>query len=317
MPEAQDRPGILKTWFIAVRPFAYSASVLSVALGLSIAYYRGAEIRWGLLVVTLVGVVLFHTAANLLNDCFDFRRGLDTEVNPGSGAVVRGLLSSRQVFAGAMVCLALGAACGLYLWWQAGWVVLLLGLIGTGIALTYTTAGLCFKFTGLGDLAIFVAFGVLPVFGTFWVQLGKFDWLPIIWSVPLAFYTVGILHANNWRDNRTDPTKGCRTIASLLGDGGSAVYYRVLVLGPHAMLLAYVGLGFVPALGVRSPLAALAGLLALPLAFRLIRHSGNKYAEADEARMSFITLDAQTAQVHTAFGALLTVAFFVGRHLHL
>jgi 1,4-dihydroxy-2-naphthoate polyprenyltransferase len=315
MPQAQPQPGLLKTWIIAVRPFAYTASVLSVALGLSIAYYRGAQIQWGLLAVTLLGVVLFHTAANLLNDCFDHRRGLDVEVTPVSGAVVRGLLSSRQVFAGALVCLVLGAACGAYLYWQVGWVVLLLGLIGGGIAVGYTTAGLCFKFMGLGDLAIFVAFGVLPVFGTFWVQCEQFDWLPIIWSVPLACYTVGILHANNWRDNRGDPEKGCRTIASMLGDGGSAVYYRVLVLGPYALLLLYLALGFVPALELRSPLAVLAGLLALPLALWLVRNSGKKGADSDEDKTAFITLDAQTAKIHTVFGTLLTVAFFAGKHL--
>ena len=89
MTDAQTRPGFFKTWLIAVRPFAYTASVLSVALGLALAYYRGAGIRWLPLAVTLVGVVLFHTAANLLNDCFDYKRGLDVEPTPVSGAVVR------------------------------------------------------------------------------------------------------------------------------------------------------------------------------------------------------------------------------------
>ncbi len=313
MTAAQTSPGFLKTWFIAVRPFAYTASVLSVALGLALAYYRGASIRWLPLAVTLVGVVLFHTAANLINDCFDYKRGLDVETTPVSGAVVRGLLSARQVFVAAMIFLALGVGCGVYLYFEAGWVVLLLGLIGTFIALAYTTAGLCLKFMGLGDLAIFTAFGVLPVFGTFWVQTREFHPLPILWSVPLVLYTVGILHANNWRDIGSDPARGCRTVAAMLGERGSAIYYRALVLGPFAMVVLYFLLGLVPALDLRAPLTVLAGLLALPLAVKLVRNSRNKSSETEQ--MSFITLDGQTAKVHTVFGALLTVAFFVGRHL--
>lgn len=118
----------LKTWFIAVRPFAYTASVLAVLLGLAVSYHMGYPFRWGLAIVTLLGVVSFHTAANLLNDCYDHKHGLDTEVNPVSGAVVRGLLTEKQVFRGAFLFLVIGIACGLYLFARAGWVVLLLGV---------------------------------------------------------------------------------------------------------------------------------------------------------------------------------------------
>ena len=118
----------VKTWFIAVRPFAYTASVLAVLLGLALSYHMGYPFRWGLAIVTLLGVVFFHTAANLLNDCYDHKHGLDTEVNPVSGAVVRGLLTEKQVFRGAFLFLVIGIACGLYLFARAGWVVLLLGV---------------------------------------------------------------------------------------------------------------------------------------------------------------------------------------------
>ena len=112
MTEAEARPGVLKTWIIAARPFAYTASVLAVLLGLALSYYAGHPIRWGLLALTLAGVVLFHTATNLINDCFDFRRGLDTEVTPVSGAVVRGLLTPMQAFTGAAVLLLVGVGIG-------------------------------------------------------------------------------------------------------------------------------------------------------------------------------------------------------------
>jgi 1,4-dihydroxy-2-naphthoate octaprenyltransferase len=175
-------------------------------------------------------MVSLHSAANLLNDCYDHRRGLDTQVFPTSGGVVRGLLSERQAQRAAFVCIAVGALCGLGLVRMAGPVVLLLGAMGVALALGYTTARICFKYAGLGDLAVFLAFGMLPVFGTYWVQAQQFSWQPIIWSVPLVLVTVGILQANNWRDIESDRAKGCRTIAGMLSEDGSRVYHRSLVL---------------------------------------------------------------------------------------
>ncbi len=313
MTEDGPAPGFLKTWLIAVRPFAYTASVLAVLLGASISYYAGHPLRWVDLAVTLFGVVFFHTAANLLNDCYDYRRGLDTEMHPMSGAIVRGLLTVRQVFTAAMIFLVLGIACGGYLCFVAGRVVLILGVIGTLIALTYTTATFCLKFAGLGDAGIFLAFGVLPVFGTFWVQARSFSLTPLLWSVPLALFTVAILHANNWRDIESDPGKGCRTPAALLGDMGSSIYYRLLVLGPFALLLLLFAVGLHPAAALACPVSVLAGLIAVPLSLRLVRISGLRHSETDSG--PFLSLDGETAKVHMVFGLLVTVGFFVGRHL--
>jgi len=263
----------LKTWLIAVRPFAYTGFLLSVALGLGISVYLGHPIRWGPFAVTMLGVVFFHTSANLLNDCFDHRRGLDTEVRPVSGAAVRNLLTERQVFKAAALFAALGAACGAYLVFRAGWVVLLLGAAGGFLAMSYTTPGRCLKYVGLGDLTIFLAFGVLPVFGAFWVQAQTFDWRPVLWSVPLVLPTVGILHANNWRDMDTEPAKGCRTFAHVLGDRGSAVYYATLTLGPFFLIALYFVLSRFAGAGLRSRRF---GWLAAALAYCLVHlASGN------------------------------------------
>ncbi len=312
MTETEPSPGALKTWIIAARPFAYTASVLPVLLGLALSCYTDHPVRWGLFALTLLGVVVFHTATNLLNDCFDFRRGLDKEVTPVSGAVVRGLLTPVQAFTGAGVLLLIGVAVGLYLVHETGRVVLLLGMIGFGIAVAYTTAGLCLKFMALGDLAVFLAFGPLPVFGTYWVQAQEFSWLPIAWSVPLVLLTVGILHANNWRDIERDPSMGCHTVASLLGDRGSDVYYRCLTLGPFVLTIAYYVAGLlVPQM--HAPVSVLIVLLGLPLSLKLVANSRARHSADDP--MPFVALDGQTAKTHTAFGVLLVIGFFVGRHL--
>ena len=302
---ASDRPSNAKVWIAAVRPFAYTASVLAVLLGLAVSYGMGNTIKWGLFAVTLVGVVLFHTAANLLNDCFDHKRGLDTEVFPLSGAIVRGWLTEKQVFVAALLCFLVGSVCGFILVWQCGKMVLLLGAIGAVIALGYTTARFCFKYNGLGDLAIFLAFGLLPVFGTFWVQTGAFSWQPIFWSVPLCSYTVAILHANNWRDIDRDKASKCITPAVLIGKRASSIYYRMLVLGPYAIVaVAIVGARICPVMPHVSLWTALT-LLSLPLAI--------KAARVKEDDPVFVMLDGKTAQLHMAFGVMLVAGHILSR----
>jgi len=300
---------MLKQWIVAVRPFAYTASVLAVVLGSAVAVYAGHPIQWGLLVITLVGVVSFHTAANLLNDCFDHRRGLDTDVFPTSGAVVRGWLTEKQVFTAAGVFLVVGTICGFLLTWLTGWVVLLLGALGAVCALGYTTPRFCFKYVGGGDIAIFLSFGVLTVFGTFWVQVRHFDWLPVLWSIPLSMLTVGILHANNWRDIEGDSGKECRTVATRLGSNGSRIYYRVLMLGPFVLVALFAGLGLVPRMNLPTPPAVLISFFALPLALRLARITPRNDAGI------FTMLDGKTAQLHLVFGVLCSVGFWISRYL--
>ncbi|NQT92296.1 MAG: 1,4-dihydroxy-2-naphthoate octaprenyltransferase [Lentisphaerae bacterium] len=301
-------PGRIKIWITAVRPFAYTASVLAVLLGAAVAYHAGYPIRWAFLVLTLVGVVCVHTTANLLNDCFDHRRGLDTEVLPTSGAVVRGWLTEGEVFRGALFFLAGGLACGLVLASATGWwVILLLGVLGTIIAIGYTTARFCFKYNGLGDAAIFSAFGILPVFGTYWVQTQTFSWQPIFWSVPLCSYTVAILHANNWRDIERDRHAKCLTPAVMLGSRGSGVYYRTLILGPYLLVAAAILLTHAAGWADPVPLTTALALLSLPLALRLAR------VKPEPGSLTFAMLDGRTAQLHTAFGVLLAVGFFLDR----
>jgi len=302
-----ELPGRVKIWITAVRPFAYTASALAVVLGIAVACHAGYAVRWGLFGLTLLGVLCFHTAANLLNDCFDHRRGLDTEVLPTSGAVVRGWLKEDQVFHAALVCLAAGVVCGLVLTWLSGWVVLLLGVLGTIIALGYTTARFCFKYNGLGDATIFAAFGLLPVFGTYWVQTQVFSWQPILWSVPLCCYTVAILHANNWRDIDRDRKARCMTPAVMLGDRGSALYYRALILGPYVLIVGAILLTRVAGVGNLAPAAAAATLLSLPLGLRLAR------VKSGAGSPLFSMLDGKTAQLHMAFGLLLIAGLLVER----
>ncbi len=302
----QQKPSGWRVWLTAVRPFAYTASVLPVFLGLAVAVAAGFPVRWGLFACTLLGVIGFHTAANLLNDAVDFKRGLDAEVLPSSGAIVRGWLTGRQVVRAARLFLAMGLVCGAILVWQAGWVVLALGVAGALLTVFYTRTGFCLKYTGWGDPVIFLTFSLLPMLGTYWVQARAFSWLPLFWSLPAGSLAVAILHANNWRDLERDRAAGCLTVAGRLGAAGSARYYRVLLTLPYAvtaLALAVRAVAGGQAVGLPYTVA-LAGL-SLPLALRLSRQG---LEPAGLAR-----LDSATAQLHLLFGLLLVAGLLIAR----
>jgi 1,4-dihydroxy-2-naphthoate octaprenyltransferase len=296
-------PGFWTLWLTAVRPFAYTASVLPVLIGMAVAAAAGYPPRWGLFALTLLGVVSFHTTANLLNDAADFTRGLDAEVLPTSGAIVRGWLTVAQVARAARLFLAIGVLCGAVLVWKAGWVVLALGLAGGSLALMYTRTGFCLKYAGWGDPVIFVTFSMLPLFGTYWVQARAFSWLPFLWSVPAGSLAVAILHANNWRDLDRDRPAGCRTVAGRLGPDGSARYYRGLVMLPYAIVAGAL-LGRTVG-GCFSGCPASTGLvfLSFPLALALARTG------AEPVRLA--RLDSATARLHLLFGLLLVVGLLL------
>ncbi len=300
----ESEPGsLLKKWFVAVRPFAYTASVLPVLLGTVLAWYSGYPLLWGRFGLALLGVVCFHTAANLWNDGYDYQRGLDRKIFPGSGAVVRGWLTVAQVNRGALVFFVVGSICGLLLFWLAGWPVLLLGLLGGGLTFWYTRSGFCLKYAGFGDLSIFVSFGILPVFGAWWIQSQTFSWQPVLWSLPIVSFTVAILHANNWRDLQGDRQSSCRTMASMLGPGASRIYYRALIVGPFAVLFLYLIAAHYTAWPIEAPLTVLLTLLTLPLSLRLA--FGDSSGESEAIAM----LVTKTAQMHLLFSMLLTLGF--------
>ncbi len=303
-----------QVWKTAVRPFAYTATVSAVVLGLAIAHFDGFDINWLNFFITLFGVVFFHTAGNLINDVIDHKKGVDTMVFPVSGAVVRGWLTGKQAMKGAMIFLAGGMACGFYLVFALGWPVLALGLIGVGLTIAYTRTGFSLKYIGLGDLTIFITCGMLPVFGTYWVQTQTFSILPILWSLPIVLITVGILHANNWRDIKTDNAKDCKTVASALGEKRSSTYYKVLILSPFILVCAYIAIGLIPGLSFLSsmvppPLVALIVFLAFPPALKLA-----KFKKEDDMQ-TFMMLDGKTAQLQMQFAILLTVGLVISSFL--
>jgi 1,4-dihydroxy-2-naphthoate octaprenyltransferase len=297
----------LNKWVIAARPWALPASTMPVLFGTSLAWViAGAHVHVGRFLLALLAMVILHSAANMLSDVFDAHRGLDRDVTPVSGAIARGWLTGRQVAIGSILLFIIGSALGLALVLMTGRVLLIIGGLGVLIGVSYTFL----KYRALGDLAVFLNFGLLGSLGAWVVQTGSFSWLPVIWAVPQAALVIAILHANNWRDTVTDKERKVTTVASLLGDKGSLFYYGFLLFGSMTYIFALILLlRILPGRLTAMPLTFLLVVLALPKALDLWGRARRRHAP--RRPMDFIILDGATSQYNLVFGVLCILAVWL------
>lgn len=302
----EDVP-FLKKWLTAMRPWALPASTMPVIFGTSLAVVAGeASLDILRFVLALLAMMILHSAANILSDVFDFKRGLDKMVTPVSGAIVRGWITTKQATVFSVALFIIGSALGLTLVLMTGTVLLIIGGVGVFIGVFY--AGL--KYYAFGDLAVFLNFGILGSLGAWVVQTNDFSWIPVFWTVPMAMLVSAILHANNWRDVSSDTERKIATVASLFRDKGSLSYYGFLIFGPFVIV---VGLILVPRL-MSGHLAAMPWtfvvvLLGLPSALKLWGRGIRRHTPRQP--MDFVILDGATAQHNLVFGLLCTTAVWL------
>jgi 1,4-dihydroxy-2-naphthoate octaprenyltransferase len=303
----RSSPSALKKWLVAGRPWSLPASSMPVIFGTSLAVVIGhASLSLGKFLLALAAMMVLHAAANMMSDVFDFRRGLDKDITPVSGAIVRGWLRPAEVAAGGGALFFLGSAVGAFLVLKTGLPLLLIGALGLPIGVFYPWL----KYHALGDLAVFLNFGILGSLGAWTVQTRTLSWIPVVWTIPMAMLVSAILHANNWRDSSSDTEKKVMTVATLLGDSGSFRYYHFLVFGPFLIDLGLILLPrSLPGGPVAMPLTFLVVLLALPSALDLSRRARRR--RAPRRPLDFVVLDGATANYNLVFGLLSTAALWL------
>ncbi len=308
---SREAPSRIGKWLLAMRPFALPASTMSVLFGTVLAVTVGGASFKGLLFLSaLVGMAVLHTGANLLNDVYDYKRGIDRMINPVSGGVVRGWITEREALVAGWLFLVVGTGIGLFIYSRVGTPILLIGTAGVLIGICYTWGPLPLKYCALGDLAVFLNFGVLGALGAWTVQTGTASWFPVVWAVPMSLLVVGILHSNNWRDIRIDSEGSIRTMAILFGDRRSEGYYAFLLFAPFILILVLLSISRATDIGPKMPLTFLVTLLAVPLAVKLKRRGERRH---DPTRVrDFLALDGATAQLNLLFGLLCIAALGLG-----
>ncbi len=299
----------LKRWFLAVRPFSFPASLMPLLFGTALAATKGG-VRVNLLIfaIALIAMLFLHSATNLLNDYFDYKKKIDLIETPGSGGIMKGLISVNASFKGAVVLYVAGSLLGLYLVSITGVILLYIGLAGLIVGIFYTQEKvLSLKYNALGDLAVFLNFGILGTLGAWVIQTGYFSWVPVVWALPIGILVIAILHANNWRDIEGDRKGNIKTVAMLLGDRGSLVYYTALLISPFAIILFLMsGALFIDLGELSMPLSFGIVFFALPAAINLIHKTGSRFVP--ERIMEFAVLDGLTAQFNIIFGLLCLVS---------
>jgi len=261
----------MRIWLMAARPRTLPAAVAPVLVGTAAAVYWAGELpRPGAFVAALLGSIFIQIGTNLANDYSDAKRGADTTDRLGPVRVTSaGLVTPRRVLNATWIAFAVAIACGIYLATVAGLVILLIGAVSIAAGILYTGGPRPYGYAGLGEVFVFLFFGLVAVNGSYYVQVEELDALPFGLSIALGFLATAILVVNNVRDMETDRRAGKMTLAVRIGRRNAIVLYRCLVLGAFLVLpitLIAAGASALP----------LIGMLALPLAIGPMRAITNR-----------------------------------------
>jgi len=222
-------------WMLATRPKTLPAAAAPVVVGTAVAIAEGAFAA-GPALAALLGALLLQIGSNLANDVFDYKKGADTSARLGPTRVTQaGFLSPRQVLTGMWLTFGLAALIGLYLIWVGGWPIIAIGVLSIAAAIAYTGGPFPLGYHGLGDLFVFIFFGLAAVCGTYYVQAGTVSGLAWLAAVPVGGLIVNILVVNNLRDIESDRAAGKRTLAVRLGVRGAQVEYLLWLVVAYAV----------------------------------------------------------------------------------
>src|SRR3954453_17739277 len=224
-----DRPSPVRIWLMAARPRTLPAAVAPVLVGTALAATED-ELHWLRFVAAMLGALFIQVGTNLSNDYSDARRGADTEDRLGPVRVTAGgLVPPRQVLVATYVAFGLAVLVGTYLIVTAGWELLLIGIASILAGVLYTGGPRPYGYEGLGEVFVFLFFGLVAVSGSYFAQTEHWDWEAFALSVPVGLLAASLLVVNNVRDIDTDRRAGKRTLAVKLGRENTRALYAVML----------------------------------------------------------------------------------------
>ncbi len=292
-PSADLHPARL--WLLASRPATLPAAAVPVLVGTAVGAAEGG-LRVLPALAALVASLLIQVATNFANDYSDFHRGADTPDRLGPTRVTQsGLLAPGEVRRAIIVTFGLAALVGLYLVAVGGWPILAIGVLSIICGLAYTGGPWPFGYHGLGDLFVFVFFGVVAVMGSAYLQSDAWTTRALVASIPVGLLVTNILVVNNLRDLPTDRLAGKGTLAVKLGARLTRLQYALFLVAAYAVPAVMTATG-------HATLWALLPLLTLPLALPLARAVLGGLA----GRPLNAVLE-RSGKLHLLFGVLWTI----------
>lgn len=286
----------LQAWVLALRPKTLTVSLSPVILGTAVAWHFQGHLLWGPLLAAIAAAALIQVGTNLFNDVGDYLRGTDTPDRLGPPrATAQGWLTPAQVKAGAWLAFALALLCGFYLAQHGGWPIVFIGLASLAAGWAYTGGPFPIAYRPLGEVFVWVFFGLVAVGGSYYLQTLALGSSALIAGSLIGIHAAAVITVNNYRDLDGDARSGKNTLAVIMGRPATQRVYQFEMLAPYLGLCALI-----PDLG---PAAALP-LLSLPASLVLVR----RFRQTAPGPI-FNTLLAQTAGQQLLFALLLAAAF--------
>lgn len=296
-PPSPVTPG-LRVWIDAARPRTLAAAFVPVLVGTALA---AAHNRFALApaLAALLGALAIQIGTNLANDYFDARKGADTHRVGPRRVTAAGLVTHGQMKRAMVAAFGFATACGVYLAWAGGWPIVVVGTLSVLSGIAYTGGPFPLGYNGLGDIFVFVFFGLVAVAGTYYVQARALDPAALWAAVPIGLISVAILAINNLRDADSDARCGKGTLVVRLGRTFGRFEYATCLVTPAVLVAVAAATG-------RLPSGAALSAAASPLTIPLIRTA---FTATDPPAL--IRALGDTARYLVIFGTLLSVGLLL------
>jgi 1,4-dihydroxy-2-naphthoate octaprenyltransferase len=292
-------------WIKACRSPFFTGTLVPVLLGSAAGYSQTGIFHADRFIMTLFGALLFHAGANLANDYFDYKAGMDglgtpkTPYSGGSRFIQKGILAPKTVLLACVMSYSLGSAIGLYLnFILPGNVILYLGLAGFFLGFFYSAGPFKMGYRRLGEFTVFVAFGPLLVIGSYYTQAQLIDLESVMISVPAGVLMSLVLIINEFPDREQDMAAGRKNFLIIFGKKGTVLIYKVIVIFLYVFTFLMIALNI-------YPVYCWAVFLTLPAVFKIFVEINENFDKI----YKLLPVNAMTIALHSAYGLLITAAF--------
>lgn len=301
----------LKIWLKTIRASFFTADLVPVVVGTSLAFFHTGEVNLFNALLCLIALILFNTAVNLLNDYGDHLSKNDefnknfNRFSGGSRSIQNKEVKPRNVLIIGIISLILGSTIGLYLnYISRGNIILIFGLIGAFTVLFYTLSPLRIGYRGIGEIITGLDLGILAVMGTFYLQTNQITLSSFLAGIPVALLITSVLYINEYPDYEADRKADKKTLVVILDKKRARIGFFILITGTFVSILLSIFLG-------PFEYITLICLLTLPIAVRVLYHFNKNYDKYPD----IIPANAGTIQLHLFTGLLLGISFILSRYI--
>jgi len=283
----------MKNFLLATRPKTLLAGVLPPIISYLYFFSETKTHAHLYLILCVLGALFIQLATNFFNDVIDFKKGADKERVGPTRVSAAGLVDIKTVELWAYTSAGLGALCGIPIIMRGGWPFLILGLISLYLTYGYTGGKISLAYRGLGEIFVFLFFGLFSVMGSFYLYALKINLLIFILAIIFGLLTTTFIAVNNLRDRETDAKVGKNTLATLWSEKSYQIFTLITIFAPYALLVFFHHFKLLP-------IMSLSLLPAIKLGFIIMNKKG---AELNEG--------LKFAGIHLSlFSILLGITFY-------